>query len=117
MSAGIWATVIDRVAAGVAMRVGALVVGSCVGTNVAASVEDAGVGVAVAAVDSGVPRGGGGGMMFVGDGVMGLGSAAAATDVGGAAGVGVWPEQAARTMRIGRNAQSGSLVIRVLLSF
>ena len=56
-------------------------------------------------------------MTFVGDGVMELGSAVAATDVGGAAGVGVWPEQAARTMRIGRNAQSGSLVIRVLLSF
>ena len=56
-------------------------------------------------------------MMFVGDGVMELGSAVAATDVGVAAGIGVWPEQATRTMRIGTSAQIGSLVIRVLLSF
>ena len=56
-------------------------------------------------------------MMFVGDGVVALGSAIAATDVGVAAGVGVWPEQADKTMRIGTSAQSRSLVIRVLLSF
>ena len=65
----------------------------------------------------GVLRGGGVGMMFVGDGAMELGSAVAATGVGVAAGVVVWPEQAARTMRIGRSAKSRSLVIRVLLSF
>ena len=64
MSVGIWATVIDRVAAGVAMRVGALVVGSCVGTNVAVSVEEAEVSAKVVGVDSGVPWGRGVGMMF-----------------------------------------------------
>ena len=51
-------------AAGVAMRVGALVVGSCVGTNVAASVEEAEVSAKVVGVDSGVPWGRGVGMMF-----------------------------------------------------
>ena len=56
-------------------------------------------------------------MMFVGDGLMELGSAVAATDVGVAAGIGVWPEQAANSMRIGTSAHSGSLVVRVLLSF
>ena len=102
MSVGIGATVIARVVAGLAAGGGASVVGSWVGVDVAASVEDAGVGV---------------GMMFVGDGGMGLGSAVAATDVGGAAGIGAWPEQATKTMRIGTSVQIGSLVIRVLLSF
>ena len=48
-------------------------------------------------------------MMFVGDGVMELGSAVATTDIGVAAGIGVWPEQATRTMRIGTSAQIGVL--------
>ena len=48
---------------------------------------------------------------------MELGSAVATSDVGVAAGVGVWPEQAARTIGIARNAQKWSFVIRVLLSF
>ena len=56
-------------------------------------------------------------MTFVVGGLIELGSAVAATDVGVAAGIGVWPEQAAKTMRIGTSAHSGSLVIRVLLSF
>ena len=56
-------------------------------------------------------------MMYVGDGVMELGSAVAAWGVGVAAGIGSWSEQAAKTMRIGTSAHSGSLVIRVLLSF
>ena len=49
MSVGIGATVIVRVVAGLAA------VGSWVGVDLAASVEEAGVGVAVAGVDSGVP--------------------------------------------------------------
>ena len=114
MSVGIGATVIARVVTGLAAEGGASVVGCWVGIDVAASVEDAGVGVAVAAVDSGVLRGSGVGMMFVGVGVMGLGSAVAATDVGVAAGIGTWPEQATKTMRIGTSAQIGSRVIRVL---
>ena len=65
--------------------------------------------------DTGVPWGGGVGMMFVGDEARESGSAVAATAVGVAAGVVVWPEQAARTMRSGRNARSGTLFIRVLL--
>ena len=56
-------------------------------------------------------------MMFVGDWVMELDSAVAAADVRVAAGIGSWPEQAIKTMRIGTSAHSGSLVIRVLLSF
>ena len=55
---------IDRVAAGVAMRVGALVVGSCVGTNVVASVEEAEVSAKVVGVDSCVPWGRAVGMMI-----------------------------------------------------
>ena len=117
MSVGIGATEIARVATGLAAEGGASVVGCWVAIDVAASVEDAGVGVAVSAVDSGVPRGGGVGMMLVGDGVMELGSAVAATDVGVAAGIGAWPEQATKTMRISKSAQIESLVIRVLLSF
>ena len=81
------------------------------------SIEVAGVGVAIAVVDPGVPWGGVVGMMSAGDAGMEPDSTVAATDGGVAAGVGVWPEQAARTMRNGRSAQSGSLVIRVLLSF
>ena len=54
MSVGIGATVIARVVAGVAVEGSASVVGSWVGIGVAASVEDAGVGVAVAVVASGV---------------------------------------------------------------
>ena len=57
------------------------------------------------------------GVIFAGDGYMELCSAIPATDVGVAAGVGVWPEQAASIMRIGKSAQNGSLVIRVLSSF
>ncbi len=71
MSAGIGATVIARVVAGVVV----VVVGSWVGIEVAASVEDADAGVAIAVVDPGVPWGGVVGMMFVGDVVMELGSA------------------------------------------
>ena len=41
-----------------------MVVGSCVGTNVAASVEEAEVSAKVVGVDSGVPWGRGAGMMF-----------------------------------------------------
>ena len=115
MSVGIVATVIVRVVAGVAERVGALVVGPWVGIDVAASVEDAGVGVAVAAVGSGVFRDGGVGMMFVGDGVLELGSAVARTEVGVAAGIDVSTEQAVKTMRIGTSAPIWSLVIRLLL--
>ena len=114
-SVGTGATVIARVVTGLAAEGRASVTGCWFGVDVSASVEDADVGVAVAAVDSGVLRGGGVGMMFVGDGVMGLGSAVAATDVGVAAGIGAWPEQAIKTMRIGASAQIGSLVIRVLL--
>ena len=55
MSVGTGATVIARVVAGLAAEGGASAVGCWVGIDVAASVEDAGVGVAVAAVDSGVP--------------------------------------------------------------
>ena len=41
-----------------------MVVGSCVGTNVAVSVEEAEVSAKVVGVDSGVPWGRGVGMMF-----------------------------------------------------
>ena len=116
-SAGIGATVIVRVGAGLVIGVDAGVAGSRVGIDVAVSVEDAGVGVAVAVVDSGVPWGGVVGMMSAGNAGMELDSIVATTDGGVAAGVGAWPEQADRTMRNGRSAQSGSLVIRVLLSF
>ena len=51
MSAGTGATAIARDVAGV----DAAIVGSCVDAGVDVSVEGAGVGVAVAAVDSGVP--------------------------------------------------------------
>ena len=103
--------------AGLVIGVDAGVAGSRVGIDVAVSVEDAGVGVAVAVVDSGVPWGGVVGMMSAGNAGMELDSIVATTDGGVAAGVGAWPEQADRMMRIGRNAQSGSLVIRVLFSF
>ena len=56
-------------------------------------------------------------MMFADDGVMEPGSAVSAWGVGVAAGIGAWSEQAAKSMRIGTSAHSGSLVIRVLLSF
>ena len=56
-------------------------------------------------------------MMSAGNAGMELDSIVATTDGGVAAGVCAWPEQADRMMRIGRNAQSGSLVIRVLFSF
>ena len=115
MSVGIGETVIARMVTGLAAEGGASVVGCWVGIDVADSVEDASVGVAVAVVDSGVLRGGGGGMMFVGAGVIGLGSAVAATDVGVAAGIGAWSEQATKAMRIGTTAHFGSLVSRVLL--
>ena len=101
-SAEIGATVIARVVAGLAVGVSASIVGSWVGTGVDVSSKEAGVGVAVAVVVTGVPWGGGVGIMFVGDRAMELGSAVIATAVGIAAGVGVWPEQAARTMRTGR---------------
>ena len=117
MSAGIGATVIARVVAGLAAGGSASVVRSWVGIGVDVSIEEAGVGVAIAVVDPGVPWGGSVGMIFAGDGGMELDPAVAATDGGVAAGVGDWPEQAARTIRTGSSAQSGSLVIRVLLSF
>ena len=82
MSIRIWATVIDRAVAGVAPRAGTLVVGSWVGVDVAASVKEAGVGVAVAGVDTGVPRGCCVGMTAVGDGVMELDSPVAETASG-----------------------------------
>ena len=44
-----------------------MVVGSCVGTNVVVSVEEAEVNAKVFGVDSGVPWGGGVGMMFAVD--------------------------------------------------
>ena len=56
-------------------------------------------------------------MTFVGDGVMELDSAVATADVWVADGVGVWPEQATKIMRIGTSVQIGILVIRVLLSY
>ena len=105
------------VVTGLAVGVSASIVGSWVGTGVDVSSKEAGVGVAVAVVVTGVPWGGGVGIMFVGDRAMELGSAVIATAVGIAAGVGVWPEQAARTMRTGRSAPSGSLLIRFMLSF
>ncbi len=117
MSAGIGATVIARAVAGLVVGVSAAVARSWLGNGVDVSGKDAGVGVAVPPVVPGVPWGGSVGMMFVGEGAMELGSAVAATDVGVAAGVGVWPEQAARTMKIGRSTQSGSLVIQVMPSF
>ena len=82
------------------------VVGSWVGIKLGVSAEGAGVGVAVAGVDSGVPWGVGVGVILAGDGAMELGSAIAETDVGVAAGVGGWPEQATRIIRTGRSAQS-----------
>ena len=117
MSAGIGATVIARAVAGLVVGVRATVTRSWLGIGVDVSSKDAGVGVAAALVVPGVPWGGGVAMMFVGVGAMELGSAAAATDVVVAAGVVVGPEQAARNKRIGRSAQTGSFVIRVLLYF
>ena len=93
VSAGIGATMIARVVAGLAAGGSASVVRSWVGIGVDVSIEEAGDGVASAVVVSGVPWGGGVGMMFVGDGAMEPSSAVAATDVGVAAGAGVWPEQ------------------------
>ena len=117
ISVGIGATDIAREVVGIVVGVSATVACTWLSVGVDVSCKEAGVGVAVAVVVPGVPWGGGDGMMFVGDGIMELGCAVAATDVGVAAGVGVWPKQAARTMRIGRSAQSGSLLIRFLLSF
>ena len=112
MSAGIGATVIAREAAGVDVAV----FSSCVDSGIDASVEDAGVGVPVADVGPGVLWGIGVGVKFADDGGVELDSAAAAPDVGFADGVGIWPEQADRTTRIGSSAQSESLINRVLFS-
>ena len=109
--------VIARVVSGVVVGVSAAVASSLLGIGVDVPSKEGGVGVAVAVVVPGVPWSVVVGMMFVGDGAMELGSAVAATGVGVAAGVDVWPEQAARTMRTGRSAQSGSFLIRFLISF
>ena len=112
MSSGIGATVIAREAAGVDVAV----FSSCVDSGIDASVEDAGVGVPVADAGPGVLWGIGVGVKFADDGGEELDSAAIAPDVGFADGVGIWPEQADRSTRIGSSAQSQSLINRVLFS-
>ena len=98
MPVGMGATVIAREVAGVDVAS----VGSWVRIEVVVSVEEAGVGVAIAVVDSGVPWGGG-----VGDDVRRR--------------IRVWnlvPPLPRQTLGSPpESAQSGSLVIRVLLSF
>lgn len=79
-------------------------------------VEEDGIGVAVAEVDSGVPQGGGVEMILTGAGASDLDSAVAEGGGGVVAVVDAWPEQAAKTMIIGAIAQVRYLVIRVLLS-
>ena len=56
-------------------------------------------------------------MMLVCDGAMGLASAVVATSVGVAAGIVDCSEQATKTIKVAASAQTGSLVICVLLSF
>ena len=100
----------ERAGAGVA------VAASWVGTDVAEPVREAGVGIAVAGEDSGVPKGVGVDVILVGDGLVELGPAVAATDVGVAGGVAVWTEQAVRATRITRSAPIGSPVIALPLT-
>ena len=88
---------------------------SRVGMGVNAPVEEAGDGVAVAAVDSGVGRTVG--VASAGAGVVEAGSEVAGTGVGVASEAGAWLVQAASAMRNARKAQSESLVIRVVASF
>ena len=71
--------------------------------------------MAMAVKDSGVGRGVGVGSAGVS--VVGTGSEVAGTGVEVTSGAGLWPMQAASTMRNARKAQSGSLVIRVVASF
>ena len=79
-SAGIGATVIARVVAGLAAGGSASVVRSWVGIGVDVSIEEAGVGVAITVVDPGVPWGGVVGMMFADDAGMELDPTVATTD-------------------------------------
>ena len=71
--------------------------------------------MAVAVTDSGVGRGVG--VESGGVGVTETGSDVVSTDVGFPSGAGLWPMQAASTMRNARRAQSESLVMRVVASF
>ena len=91
--------------------------GACsrVGMGVDVSMEEAGDGVEVAGTDSGVGRGVGVGSAGVR--VVGTGSEVADTGVEVTSEAGLWPMQAAITMRNARRAQSESLVMRVVASF
>ena len=78
-------------------------------------VEEAGDGVAVAVMDSGVGREVGVGSAGVR--VVGTGSEVAGTGVEVTPEAGLWPMQAASTMRNARKTKSESLVMRVVASF
>ena len=105
----------DRTVFGLVSGVAEGRAGSRVGMGVDVPVEEAGDGVAVAVTDTGVGRGVGVGS--VGVGVVGTGSEIAGTGVEVTSGAGLWPMQAASTMRNARKAKSGSLVIRGVASF